>query len=44
MPDTNDAEVRGILIPRRVVQRRQDPDTEEEGMLMPWGVTLNDQG
>jgi hypothetical protein len=51
-PDTDDAEVREIPIPRRAVQRGRDANTKEggdantrkQGMLMPRGVTLNDQG
>jgi hypothetical protein len=35
MPDTNDAEVQGIPIPRRVVQRGWDANTEEGTMPIP---------
>jgi hypothetical protein len=32
MPDTDNAQVRGIPIPRRAVQRGRDADTEKEVM------------
>jgi len=34
MPDTDDAEVRGIPIPRIAVQRGWDTDTKEGAMLI----------
>jgi hypothetical protein len=44
MPDTEDAKVQGIPIPKSAVQRERDANTEREGMPMLKSVILREQG